>query len=140
MPFDPNTSAPMVGQQTLDAPTPAEANTPTGGGESLPAPSSIELPAEGTGAAVRKQSPATLAPVGIKPVVATSDPQVRDLGSNRHLRRLPYVQPTGASPVVGTVTVARIFNAPSSAPLSPDLPADEPLRAAELPATTPPRH
>jgi general secretion pathway protein D len=136
MPYDPNTGAPMMGQPLPEAPTPAESAIPGGSGEPLPAPSTIELPAEGTGAGTSVKSPVALAAAAAKAEVATAGPQVRDLVSNGQLRRLPAVQPVGPSSVLGTVSVARIFKAPTSAPLTPELPADEQLRAAELPAAT----
>lgn len=65
--------------------------------------------------------------------------EIRDLANNGQLRRLPTAPCAGQSPIVGKVTVARLFEAPVATPLAPELPGDEPLRAAELPSNRPVR-
>jgi hypothetical protein len=114
--YDPNVGGSMIGQPTFGAPTPAEPDSPVGEYNSLPAPTAIEVPTEGAGAAVSTQS------------------QVRDLVGGGQIRRLPDVAPAGNASRIGTVAVARNFKAPATSPLAPELPADEQLRTADLPA------
>jgi hypothetical protein len=115
-PYDPNFGAPTIGQPMLEAPTPAKPVSSAGEDTSLPAPTANENPADGAGAAVSTPS------------------RVRDLVGGGQLRRLPDVKPVGSSSSIGTVSVARIFKAPAANPRAPELPTDEQLRNAGLPA------
>jgi hypothetical protein len=136
--------------QSFDAMAPAAA-TPTEmpGAEQMPASESvlpapqnrpIEFPAGGQDEAL--PVPVNAAP--LEPMSATQIPsaefqfgvagrkgEVQAMIADGQLRRLPAVTPTGgSSAVIGSVRVARLFKAPTSAEA-------QPVRTAEVPAETP---